>query len=260
MTDTAAKVPGKVITATKATKAIVARLTKKGVSPQAITELERAGVVFSKRLVNALAKSNDAINFVNRFHACLGFTELVKDRAVSAGKQEGALFAMAYAVKKVNPALAKFELGAGITKRVRSTEVAARRVDISAGGINHELKSWSKWTLERALRKPSQLVKDTAIFGRAGTKWVFKLGEDLEEGSRRAIQEGGAARPVSQGKVAAGRCSGWRARRYRRIVSTGHLTSSGIADKETATTDWVRTREITPLDVDCEDGAAGEDL
>ncbi|MCA9281193.1 MAG: pre-toxin TG domain-containing protein [Phycisphaerales bacterium] len=171
--DTAAGKPGKLITASKATVPIFLRLTEAGVSPQAIAELERTGVVFSQNVVNTLAKSKNAIHFVNRFHTSPGFTVLVKDLGVSAGKRDGALFAMAYAVKKIDPRLAKFELGAGITERVRSTEVVARHVDISAGGIEYELKSWSKQTLEKALRNPSQLVKDTAIFGRAGIKWVF---------------------------------------------------------------------------------------
>lgn len=179
--DTAARVRGKVVAVTKATEEMVDGLKKAGVLLESISAIEKSGIKFSASLVKEIAKSKIAIDFANRFHKCPGFAEVLKDLAISSGKRDGALFVMGFATKKLNPLLAKFEMWAGISKRVRSTEVAARLVDITEGSVSYELKSWSKSTLEKAFKNPIQLVKDSAIFGTKNIKWVFNSAKGMSK-------------------------------------------------------------------------------
>jgi hypothetical protein len=151
--------------------------------------MERAGVMFSRSVLTRL-QTETVVQFVNHFHSAPGFHHLVKDLVVSKGKRDGALFVMRYALAKVDPKLAKFELGVGITRGARGTEFVARKVDIVVSAdrtlrhgdaISYELKSWTRETLakfaEPAVKGKEapifQLVKDTAIHERTHTRWVL---------------------------------------------------------------------------------------
>lgn len=177
----AAKAPGRVVKATKITAAAADSLAKAGISSAAAAALSRVGVKLTDKMLRRLAIPEVAA-FVNRFHSAPGFERILQDLASSARKQKGARFVIDFVMDRANqidPRFTKFELPAGITKG-RAADLASRFVDVVVhqGGrtINYEFKAWTKASLKMAFENPEkliQLVKDIAMFGREGTRWVF---------------------------------------------------------------------------------------
>jgi hypothetical protein len=176
-----AKAPGKVIKATATAPQIAAQLSRAGISAEAVTALERAGVKITDDAARVLINTK-AGAFINTFHGCSGFELVVKDVIKPGTKKKGAMFLIEFvtdSANKIDPATVKFELPGGITK-TPTREFVARATDlvITIGDktTNYEFKAYSKAAVAASLENPQkiiQLVKDVAIFGRQNIRWVY---------------------------------------------------------------------------------------
>src|SRR5262249_51633736 len=145
---------------TGATNYATGRLRAAGLVDEALAALVRVGIVFSTSMLKAL-KEPTVVSFLNRFYSSPGFQNLVQDLVVSPNKKDRAVFAMRYALGRMDPKLAKFQQAADPPRRSRSAEAPVRRVDIVRTGqtarqgreINYELESWTKETREKAFKK-----------------------------------------------------------------------------------------------------------
>jgi Pre-toxin TG len=176
-----AEAPGKVINATTTAPAIATRLWRSGISQDAVAALERAGVKITDDAATVLINTKAGV-FINMFHGCAGFEEVVKDVIKPGTKKKGGLFVIEFVTDRANsidPATVKFELPGGITK-TPTREFVARETDlvITIGDktTNYEFKAYSKAAVAASLQDPkkiAQLVKDVAIFGRRNIRWVY---------------------------------------------------------------------------------------
>lgn len=183
-----AAAPGRVIKATKTAEQIVERLTKAGIIAKAIAAMERVGTNVTEDVARLLASSDSKAGaFVNLFHDCPGFENVLKDAIGGGNKKKGALFVMEFVTdtaNKIDPKFVSFELPVGKTRAIMRggvvRDVAARYTDLVITGgdrvLNYEFKAYGKTAVAQMFEnraKVLQLVKDVKMLGRDTIRWVF---------------------------------------------------------------------------------------
>jgi hypothetical protein len=180
---------GKAPTPTKTPEAALEVM--KGVSPEAISVLEKAGVKITEESAYRLA--NKYVGFLNRFYRRPGFDDVVRD--LIGGNQDlrkGAELVVDFVSdgrNAIDPLTVAFEVPAGITKGAKAESIS-RFTDlvVTVGGkaTNYEFKSYKLKTLmlwAQSDKKILQLVKDVKMLGTASVRWVF----DSRELSRSLV-------------------------------------------------------------------------
>lgn len=185
-----ARTVGKVVQATKTAEKFAGWLARGGISADAVAALERAGIKITEDVALLIVNDAKIGGFINRFHGCTGFEEVVKDVIKSGTKKKGGMLVIEFVMdsaNKIDPAAVRFELPAGITKGSRADKVA-RFTDLvitdGNGTLNYEFKAYAEASVAAALSNPkklAQLLKDVAMFGRRNIRWVYDSREATRE-------------------------------------------------------------------------------
>jgi hypothetical protein len=184
-----AKPVGRVAKPTVTAPAVRDSLVKAGITRDAIAALERVEVRITGDLAKILIETR-AGGFVNRFHKCSGFEQIVKDLVKGDKKKRGALFVIDFVMDsahRIDPVVTRFEVPVGITKHARA-ETASRLTDVvtmqGSRVVNYEFKANTKasamWILGDR-EKVLQLVKDVVMLKRQNIRWVFDSAEVSRE-------------------------------------------------------------------------------
>jgi len=175
--------------ASRVPAAVADSLGRNGFTQAALDALDRAGFDLSSnsaRFVRQLRSAGAQVqNFINDFHAASGFDRVVQDWAAGGGKRSGASFVMRYANGRLRGQPVAFEWPAGRVVTETFSDATARYVDVVELGTGRwlELKSWMPETLGRSAgRLKTQLMRDTAMAGPEGIRWVFDAAKPVSRG------------------------------------------------------------------------------